>query len=252
VPVVQNLGNAAAAATISAAALVAVPQPVISAERIEAAERSVGPAGSSPPLTVPDDTTTTTSIPPTTVPSTTVPSTSIPPTSAPSTSNPPTTVPRTSPVPTTTVPTATVPTTVPTTTVAPGGLISSTTIPVVPTTVPGLTTTTTTSPPTTTAPSSTTTAPSSTTTAVDDARTVLGLLPVTIAVLTNDDFGGSSADEATLTVVTEPTKGTASLVDGRVRYSPNLLAGGTDTFTYEICSVAESCDQATVTITFVL
>ncbi len=69
-------------------------------------------------------------------------------------------------------------------------------------------------------PTTTTSTPPGGTEANDDAQTILNVLGGFIDVLANDDFGASSAD--------------------------------TDTFTYEICSIAGSCDGATVVVTLAL
>ena len=74
-----------------------------------------------------------------------------------------------------------------------------------------------------------------------------------IAVLANDDFGGSSADTSSLVVVTPPGRGTTGVIGSLIRYTPGLFeTGGTDTFTYRICSQAGPCDTATVVVTLAL
>jgi hypothetical protein len=71
--------------------------------------------------------------------------------------------------------------------------------------------------------------------------------PVTIDVLGNDTFPVG----ATITAVTQGTKGSVSIVgDGSsVAYSPSPNANGSDTFTYTLDDGAGSSDTATVSVT---
>jgi hypothetical protein len=110
------------------------------------------------------------------------------------------------------------------------------------------------------APSTTTTAPPSTTTttttpnapphARDDARTVLVATTTNIAVLTNDDDPDGDLDPNTLTIVTPPSIGSATVVSGRIRYTAPLLPliASTDIH-YEVCDTIGACAQATLRIT---
>ncbi|MCB9297815.1 MAG: cadherin-like domain-containing protein [Lewinellaceae bacterium] len=61
-----------------------------------------------------------------------------------------------------------------------------------------------------------------------------------------------------ITVVTQPTNGTAVVddngtptdpTDDTVDYTPDPDFNGTDTFTYEICDSNGDCDQAVATVT---
>lgn len=59
----------------------------------------------------------------------------------------------------------------------------------------------------------------------------------------------SDGDTLTLTVTTAAANGTASIVDGKIRYAPNANYYGADSITYEACDPAGACDSATVTVT---
>ena len=121
-----------------------------------------------------------------------------------------------------------------------------------PTTAPTTTPSPTTTPTTTTTTTTTTTAAPSTN-ANNDARTVTRTSPGPLLVLFNDDFGGSWPDLSTLEVTTSPSRGTASPALGDIWYTPgDGQTSGTDTLVYRICSVAGSCDTATVTITLAI
>ena len=80
--------------------------------------------------------------------------------------------------------------------------------------------------------------------AADDSRTTDENTPVTIDVLSNDDA------DATLTgVLTQPANGTASIVNGKIVYTPNTGYNGTDTFTYEVTDPQGNKTTATVSVT---
>lgn len=55
--------------------------------------------------------------------------------------------------------------------------------------------------------------------------------------------------QSTLTLLTKPTLGTASVSAGLVHYSCNSSVQGLDTFTYKVCDTSYSCGNATVAIT---
>lgn len=80
----------------------------------------------------------------------------------------------------------------------------------------------------------------------DDTATTSEETPVTINVLGND----TDPDTETLTLqsITQPANGTAVIVSGQVRYTPDEDFAGTDTFTYTI-SDGTATDTATVTVT---
>ncbi|MCB9297809.1 MAG: tandem-95 repeat protein [Lewinellaceae bacterium] len=82
--------------------------------------------------------------------------------------------------------------------------------------------------------------------------------PVNIDVLANDDFGGDGPSTGAITVVAQPTNGTAVVndnstpndpTDDTVDYTPDPDYNGTDMFTYEICDSNGDCDQAVATVT---
>ena len=94
--------------------------------------------------------------------------------------------------------------------------------------------------------------------AVDDSATTDEDMPVNIAVLNNDDFGGDGPSTGTITVLTQPANGTATVNDGgtpndptddTVDYTPDPGYSGSDNFDYEICDADGDCDPATVTVT---
>ncbi len=81
---------------------------------------------------------------------------------------------------------------------------------------------------------------------------------VTVAVLTNDTFGGDGPSTGTITITTPPTHGTASVNDGgtpndptddQIVYTPTSDYNGPDALIYEICDSNGDCDTAIVTIT---
>ena len=82
--------------------------------------------------------------------------------------------------------------------------------------------------------------------AVDDSATTTAGTPVTINVLTND----TGSAPLTLVSVTQPaTGGTAAIVSGQVRFTPNSGFAGTATFTYTMRDSTGGTDTATVTVT---
>jgi hypothetical protein len=68
-------------------------------------------------------------------------------------------------------------------------------------------------------------------------------------VLQNDDFGGSTPNVATLTLVASPSQGAAVIAGQNITYEPLDGYRGPDSMSYSICSRAGSCAQATVFIT---
>ena len=96
--------------------------------------------------------------------------------------------------------------------------------------------------------------------ASDDAATTPINTPVTVPVLDNDDFGGDGPSTGTISVVTAPQHGTATVDDGgtpndptddTIVYTPDPGYTGTDSFDYQICDSNGDCVTATVTITVV-
>ena len=88
--------------------------------------------------------------------------------------------------------------------------------------------------------------------AIDDGATTNEDATVDIDVLVNDSDANGNLDASSLTVDTQPSNGTASVVAGEIRYTPNPDFSGTDTFTYEICDTSTPtplCATATVTVT---
>ncbi|MET0997188.1 MAG: Ig-like domain-containing protein [Marmoricola sp.] len=81
---------------------------------------------------------------------------------------------------------------------------------------------------------------------VDDLASTFADTPVDIPVTANDVPGG-----VLTAVATPPTSGTATVVDGQVRYTPNAGLVGTDSFSYSYCSpdTPPLCDTAVVTVT---
>ena len=105
--------------------------------------------------------------------------------------------------------------------------------------------------PTTAAPTtavSTTTVPAGPTDAIDDQADAKNDKVVSIHVLRNDNFAGSTSDLSTLAVVSGPSHGTVNVAGENLVYQAEHGYRGTDSLTYSICSMSGSCDQATVTV----
>lgn len=80
----------------------------------------------------------------------------------------------------------------------------------------------------------------------DFATTQLGR-PVTITVLANDSIFGTLSRP--VTVIRSPSRGTASVLNNQIVYSPNPnFCGSQDSLTYEICNI-NGCDSAKIYIT---
>jgi gliding motility-associated-like protein len=89
--------------------------------------------------------------------------------------------------------------------------------------------------------------------AVDDADTTDVGIPVTIPVLGNDTYNIDGATELEITIIDNPSNGTATVnPDSTITYTPNAGFIGTDTFTYVLCVTTPDtllCDTAIVVIT---
>ena len=102
------------------------------------------------------------------------------------------------------------------------------------------------SPPPTTAPPTTSPA----TTPRPDAVPMLeDAAPTDIDVLANDTSSDGDPSDGTISITAAPAAGTASVVDGRVRYQPDPDANGVDNLTYQLCEATDRCDSTTVTVT---
>jgi len=88
-------------------------------------------------------------------------------------------------------------------------------------------------------------------TAVDDAYIINEDTPTALNVLENDtDEDKEYGDKLTiLRVSAAPTKGTATISDGKILYTPTLNQNGTDTFTYVIADQDGKLSSADVTVT---
>ncbi|RYX80611.1 tandem-95 repeat protein [bacterium] len=87
-------------------------------------------------------------------------------------------------------------------------------------------------------------------TANDDSATVNENSAATVInVLVNDSILPDTGETLTVTGITQPANGAATLVGGVVRYQPNRSFDGTDTFTYTISDGNGGTDTATVTTT---
>jgi len=82
--------------------------------------------------------------------------------------------------------------------------------------------------------------------AEDDTVTTDEDTPITIDVLSNDD--DVDGDALTITSVSNPASGTAQIVNGQIKYTPNNNFNGTDTFTYTVSDGNGGTDTATVTV----
>jgi len=86
--------------------------------------------------------------------------------------------------------------------------------------------------------------------AFPDAATTPNTQPITVNVLANDI--GICSDDIIVTVLTQPTSGSASVnATNQVIYTPQAGFTGTVTFTYTVCDLCSptACDETTVTIT---
>jgi hypothetical protein len=75
---------------------------------------------------------------------------------------------------------------------------------------------------------------------------------VTINVVANDNDPENNIDLASLTILSQPTNGTAQAnSDGTITYSPNAAFYGSDNFTYQICDLGSpvTCASGIVNIT---
>ena len=85
--------------------------------------------------------------------------------------------------------------------------------------------------------------------AVDDtALAVLGV-PVTINVLANDTDPDGDLAPGTLSIVTPPVRGSATISSNKIVYQPAGFYLGQTTLLYRVCDSGGRCDTATVTIT---
>ncbi len=83
--------------------------------------------------------------------------------------------------------------------------------------------------------------------AVADTATTTQDTAVTINVLANDS--DPDGDAISITKVTTPGNGTATISDGKITYTPKSGYYGTDSFTYTISDDKDGTDSATVTVT---
>ncbi|HHR6079882.1 TPA: Ig-like domain-containing protein, partial [Providencia alcalifaciens] len=83
----------------------------------------------------------------------------------------------------------------------------------------------------------------------DDSAKTNKSTPVELDVLGNDTDLDGDIDPTTLAVVDQPSQGTVSIVDGKLVYTPNADATGTDTITYTVKDKhGNVSNTATVTI----
>jgi hypothetical protein len=84
-------------------------------------------------------------------------------------------------------------------------------------------------------------------TAGSDSATTSLNVPVIIDVLAND--GDPDGDPLTITIAIPPSNGTATVVDGKIVYTPNPGFSGADSFTYTVSDGKGGAATATVTVT---
>jgi hypothetical protein len=85
--------------------------------------------------------------------------------------------------------------------------------------------------------------------AVDDTADTHPNEKINIGVLSNDSDPDGDLDPSSLTLVSSPSQGTGTVINGRVRYSAPKGFIGVVTFTYQISDLAGNFDLATVTVT---
>ncbi|WP_084555779.1 Ig-like domain-containing protein [Alkaliflexus imshenetskii] len=86
--------------------------------------------------------------------------------------------------------------------------------------------------------------------AVDDAVTINEDETTIIHVLSNDTDPQDNIDPTTVSIITQPTRGSAvPNPDGTITYTPNKDYYGTDSFVYRVCDLTGYCDEARVSIT---
>jgi len=86
--------------------------------------------------------------------------------------------------------------------------------------------------------------------AVDDAITHNSVSSVTIDVMANDYDPDNAHDELSIVSVTNPSKGTVSIVGDEIVYTPEGDLSTTVTFTYTITDPGGLTDEAVVTINY--
>jgi hypothetical protein len=87
--------------------------------------------------------------------------------------------------------------------------------------------------------------------AADDSATTDEDTAVIVDVAANDSDADGDLDVTSVTVLSGPSDGLASVdpVTGAITYTPNAGFAGSDSLAYEICDGADACDTATVSIT---
>jgi hypothetical protein len=88
--------------------------------------------------------------------------------------------------------------------------------------------------------------------AEDDAATGAGGAPLPVNVLANDTDINNNINSSSLSIVSQPSNGSAVLSGGNVVYLPNGSYEGVDQFTYRVCDLTAPtplCDTATVVVT---
>ncbi len=83
-------------------------------------------------------------------------------------------------------------------------------------------------------------------TVVNDQTTTLPGTAVTINVTANDS--DADGDTLTVTILTQPTNGTATVSNGQIVYTPNAGFTGTDSFTYRVSDGKGGEGTGTVTV----
>ena len=91
----------------------------------------------------------------------------------------------------------------------------------------------------------------------DDTGSTSQNIPVNIDPLPNDDFGSDGPSTGTISIITPPGNGTATVDDGgtpndptddTVDYTPDNNFVGDDFITYQICDSDGDCDNAVITV----
>jgi len=87
--------------------------------------------------------------------------------------------------------------------------------------------------------------------AANDSITGSGGTPITIDVLANDFDPNNNLNPSSLSVLTQPSNGSAYIVDNKVVYLPNGTFSGKDTLTYRVCDFSTPVPLCTMAYVYI-